>query len=86
MSIPLVGSPVQNVLPFPFFMEPLTPIQPLSYRDGMTYAKLVEGLRVYLNQFIVPEFNSKLDEVLAEFQKGIENAETRVVESEAAMT
>lgn len=75
MTIP-VGE--YNVTPFPFFMEPLTQVTPLSYRDGMTYAKLVEGLRIYLNSFIVPEFNSKMDKIIAEFQEGIANAEAHV--------
>lgn len=76
---PLTAGGVNPVIPFPFFMEPLTQITPFSYRDGMTYAKMVEGLRLYLNQFIVPSFNEKMDEIIEEFQEGIKNSEDSVI-------
>lgn len=78
MSIPPVGSPLQNVLPFPFVMEPLTPIQPFSYRDGMTYAKLQENLRLYVDEYVIVEFNDKMTSMWKEFQNGIKNSEDTV--------
>lgn len=72
---------IGNIIPFPFVMEPLSQITPFSYRDGLTYAKMLEGLRAYLNSYIVPSFNEKMDELLNHFQDGIENAENTVITS-----
>lgn len=78
MTSPAIGSPV---FAFPYMMPELTQITPFSYRDGMTYAKMVEGLRHYINQFIVPEFNSKMEEIITEFQAGITNAENTIIQT-----
>lgn len=77
--IPTPGS--GPILPFPFLMEPLTQVTPFSYRDGMTYAKMVENLRCYLNTYIVPAFNEKMDEIIVDFQEGITNAENTTIQS-----
>lgn len=82
MTTPLVGNP-NTVIPFPFLMGPLTQVTPFSYRDGMTYAKMLEGLRCYLNEFIVPEFNDKMEEIIADFQAGVTNAENAVIANKA---
>lgn len=82
MVIPLDGSPA-NVVPFPFIMQPLTQITPFSYRDGMTYAKTLEEFGWYLTESVIPEFNTKMDEILANFQAGITNAETTIINTKA---
>lgn len=78
MVIPLGGSPT-NVVPFPFIMQPLTQITPFSYRDGMTYAKTLEEFGWYLTENVIPEFNTKMEEIIANFQAGIANAEAEIV-------
>lgn len=64
-------------------MTPMTNISPLSYRDGTTYLHALEKLKQWLNQSLVPEFNDGIANAIAEFQAGLGNAETRIVESEA---
>lgn len=68
--------------PFPYEIGALTNISPLTYRDGHTYLEILEKLRRWLNETLVPDFNAGIDNAIDEFQKGIANAEARVVESE----
>jgi len=77
MTIPLVGSPTA-VIPFPYVMQPLTQITPFSYRDGMTYAKLQENLRLYIDEFVIPEFNDKMESTWNDFVGGLANSEATV--------
>ena len=75
-----------NSTPFPTVITPLSNISPFTYRDGFTYLEILEKMRQWLNDTLVPDVNAGINNAIAEFQKGIENAETRVVESEAAHT
>lgn len=71
---------------FPYRLQPLNNISAFTYRTGVTYAEMLEELRVYINDTMRPEFNSVILSVLNDFQAGIENAETRVVQSETEFT
>lgn len=71
---------------FPYRLQPLNNISAFTYRTGVTYAEMLEELRVYINDTMRPEFNSVILSVLNDFQQGIENAETRVVQSETEFT
>lgn len=72
-------NPPKPITSFPYTMGPLTQITPFSYRDGLTYARMVEDLRTYLNQFVIPALNSQLEEIFADFITGIENAENTII-------
>lgn len=64
--------------PFPYEMAGITQITPFTVRDGVTYLRVLEQLRNYVVT-LVPEFDSKMDEIIAEFQAGIVNAENTIV-------
>lgn len=72
---------LEKIVPFPFPITDVTGIVPFSYRDGMTYLKMLEGLRKYLNEYIVPEFNDKMDEIVDQFLEGLTNAENTVIQT-----
>lgn len=61
---------------FPFTIPPLTNITPFSYRDGYTYLEVLYGLRDYVTANLVPEFDTKMAQIIADFNDGILNAET----------
>lgn len=68
---------------FPYEMTPLANISPASYRDGTTFMRDLLLLQTWINDSLVPEFNTGIGNAINEFQKGIENAELTVTEAKA---
>jgi hypothetical protein len=56
--------PINNTAFIPPYVPPYGPvpnITPFTYRDGQTYLQILEGLRVYINQTVVPFIDDNLD-------------------------
>lgn len=66
MSIPIPpNGPIENA-GIPPYVPPYGPtpnITPFTYRDGKTYLQILEGLRVYINQTIVPFVDESIDDL-----------------------
>jgi hypothetical protein len=75
-------APITHATVFPFDMTPMNNISAPTYRDGVSYTRTLEQLKVWLNTVLVPEFNAGIDNAFAEFAAGLENMENRIVESE----
>lgn len=71
------------IMPFPYRLTPLTNLAPFTYREGETYLSTLERLRVYVLE-LIPEFNSELTLIIADFQAGIANVENTIVADRAA--
>jgi len=67
-----------NAQPFPYTISPLSNITPFTYPDGITYLEKLEGMRKWLNDVLVPEFDAGIDNAIMEFQTGISNAELEI--------
>lgn len=63
-------------------MMPMNNISAPTYRDGLSYTRVLEQLKVWLNTVLVPEFNAGIDNAFAQFAAGLENIENRIIESE----
>lgn len=48
---------------FPRSTRPFSNVQPFTYRDGSTYLEILEGLRSWLRDTLVPHLNTELGEV-----------------------
>lgn len=60
---------------FPYTLTPMANIGPFTYADGTTYLGILEGMRKWLNESLVPDINGAMAGNIAEFQAGIANAE-----------
>lgn len=69
------------VKPFPWKAGPLSGVTPFTYRDGMTYAVMLEQVRNFV-EALPDDLNKNLTELVAEFETGINGIENRVTESE----
>lgn len=76
-----------RLVPFQFESGDLTNIVPFTYRDGLTFLELIESLRDYLNNTVIPAINNykkddnaetKLNEKLAEITKTFNENMTRI--------
>lgn len=53
--------------PIPVPSAPLAQITPFTQRDGTSYLESLEGLKYYLNNILVPEFNALMQSYQANF-------------------
>jgi hypothetical protein len=59
-----------TVTPLPPYVPPYYPVSnitPFTYRDGLTYLQVLEGLRCYINDTIIPFINDNFSELANEF-------------------
>lgn len=68
-----------ELAPFPFTLTPMANVTPLTYRDGATYLAVLEGMKAWLNETLLPFVNNQGADVTAQYQAGIDNAEATVV-------
>ena len=52
-----------SVQGFPQYARPWNNITPFTYRDGMTYLEVIESLRLWLKNTLVPHINSEMLEI-----------------------
>lgn len=68
-----------GITPFPYAMTPMNNITPLTYRDGITYLKMLETLQYWLEKSVIPGFEGIMDNAFQDYLKGLENAENTVI-------
>ena len=72
-----------SITPFPTTLTPITNISPLTYRDAGTFLEYLETIKQWLNDTLVPDSNTMIENAIEEFQTGIANAEATVNEAKA---
>lgn len=68
--IPVTGFPVQ--------MRPYNNITPFTYRDGLTYLEVLESLRTWLRDNLVPFLDSEITALTDDFTEQVVNLMTSV--------
>ena len=69
--------------PFPFAMTPMANVSAFTYADGATYTRTLEEIIAFINNTLVPDFNTAIDAAISEYQGGINNAEQTVLDAKA---
>jgi hypothetical protein len=61
--VPPVEDGIALIPPYVPAYGPTPNITPFTYRDGMTYLQILQGMRYYINNTLVPAVNNGFDEV-----------------------
>lgn len=70
-----------GITAFPYAMAPMNNITPLTYRDGITYLKMLEALSAWVQNTVAVEFQDALEAAFNDFEAGIKNAEDTIIEN-----
>ncbi len=63
-------------------IKPINGITPFTYRDGMTYLKVLESIIKFVNDEIVEQLNISLEEIVQELNTSIDEMEEQIVANE----
>lgn len=61
------GFKLMSLPPYEFPWNPVPQVTPLTYRDGLTMLKKVDGIKKYINLVLVPWINENYSELAEEF-------------------
>lgn len=68
-----------GITAFPYAMTPMNNITPLTYRDGITYLKMLEALSAWVRDTVAVEFQEAVEKAFVDFEAGIKNAEDTII-------
>lgn len=69
--------------PFLARLRPVSGIAPFTYRDGMTYLRILEELIRYVNQTLGADLNEQLNDIVTQLNTTVEQMEAEIVQNEA---
>lgn len=67
-------------------LRPISGITPFTYRDGITYLRLLEDLIEFVNKSLVSDINVKLSDLISQLNTTMDSLAGQIVENEQAFT
>jgi hypothetical protein len=70
---------------FPVAYRPYSNITPFTYRDGLTYLEVLEALRCYIRDVLVPHVDTEISELTSSWQENLDSLEANWETSTATL-
>ena len=67
---------------FPATIKPISSITPFTYRDGLSYLKILEMLIDYVNSQLVEDLQVNLDDIVTQLNLSLEDMANKIIENE----